>query len=290
MGTDDGLVQISENGGATWRKIDRFPGVPDLTYVTDIFPSPHDANTVFVTLNDFHRGNFKPYMLKSTDLGRTWTPVAGDLPANDPGVDRGAGSRESQPAVRRHRVRPVLHGGWRRTLDQAARRDAGDTDSRPGDSEARERPGGGLVRPRLLRAGRFCRAAAVDARDAVRKRPQCLRPGARRASSKRSATTARRATNRASPNPPGGRSQPGICVRIRASLIVLTVTDAAGKTLRTLGGSRIAGIHRTAWDLRESAPSAPGGRGGGIRQGPLVKPGIYSSRLPVGKRRNHPSE
>ncbi len=37
LGTDDGLVQISEDGGQTWRKIDKFPGVPELTYVTDVF-------------------------------------------------------------------------------------------------------------------------------------------------------------------------------------------------------------------------------------------------------------
>ena len=84
VGTDDGLVQISEDGGQTWRKVDQFPGVPDMTYVTDVFPSPHDGNTVFVTLNDFQRGNFKPYVMKSSDLGRTWSSVAGDLPQRDP--------------------------------------------------------------------------------------------------------------------------------------------------------------------------------------------------------------
>ncbi len=41
LGTDDGLVQITENGGLDWRKIEKLPGVPDLTYVTDVFPSPH---------------------------------------------------------------------------------------------------------------------------------------------------------------------------------------------------------------------------------------------------------
>src|SRR5262249_7259559 len=80
VGTDDGLVQISEDAGQNWRKIEKFPNVPDLTYVTDIFPSSQDANTVFVTLNDFQRGNFRPYVLKSTDLGRSWTSIAGDLP------------------------------------------------------------------------------------------------------------------------------------------------------------------------------------------------------------------
>ena len=68
----------------TGARCDTFPGVPDMTYVTDVHPSPHDANTVFVTLNDFHRGNFKPYIMKSTDLGKTWASVSGDLPQRDP--------------------------------------------------------------------------------------------------------------------------------------------------------------------------------------------------------------
>ncbi|NOT08630.1 MAG: glycosyl hydrolase [Gemmatimonadales bacterium] len=80
-GTDDGRIQISENGGESWRAIDRFPGVPDTTFVSRVVPSQHDANTVYATFNNHQHGDFKPYVLKSTDLGRTWTGIAGDLPA-----------------------------------------------------------------------------------------------------------------------------------------------------------------------------------------------------------------
>ncbi len=79
-GTDDGLIQVTEDGGANWRKIDKFPGVPDLTYVNDIVASHHDRATVYAAFNNHKRGDFKPYVLKSTDLGRTWTSVASDLP------------------------------------------------------------------------------------------------------------------------------------------------------------------------------------------------------------------
>jgi photosystem II stability/assembly factor-like uncharacterized protein len=80
-GTDDGLVQVTEDGGASWRKIDRFPGVPDLTYVNDLVASRHDRGTVYAAFNNHKRGDFKPYVLKSADLGRTWTSIASDLPA-----------------------------------------------------------------------------------------------------------------------------------------------------------------------------------------------------------------
>src|SRR5690606_34031408 len=80
VGTDDGLLQITEDAGATWRRVDEFPGVPRWTYVTDVFASPVDANTVFVTLNNWQRGDYNPYIVKSTDRGRTWANISGDLP------------------------------------------------------------------------------------------------------------------------------------------------------------------------------------------------------------------
>ena len=80
VGTDDGNVQITEDGGTNWRKIETFPGVPEHTYVTDVLASPRDSNVVFVTLNNYLRGDFKPYVMKSGDRGRTWTSASGDLP------------------------------------------------------------------------------------------------------------------------------------------------------------------------------------------------------------------
>ena len=79
-GTDDGLLQVTEDGGKNWRRIDSFPGVPKFTYVSDVVASPRDANTVFVTLNNWQRGDYKPYVVKSTDRGRTWTNITGNLP------------------------------------------------------------------------------------------------------------------------------------------------------------------------------------------------------------------
>ncbi|HEX6975044.1 MAG TPA: hypothetical protein VF147_11615, partial [Vicinamibacterales bacterium] len=58
-GTDDGLLQVTEDGGKNWRKIEDFPNVPKWTYVSDVFASPRDANTVFVTLNNWQRGDYK---------------------------------------------------------------------------------------------------------------------------------------------------------------------------------------------------------------------------------------
>lgn len=80
VGTDDGLIQVSEDNGANWRKISSFPGVPANTYVNQIIASQFDENVVYACFNDHKRGNFKPYILMSKDRGRTWTSITGNLP------------------------------------------------------------------------------------------------------------------------------------------------------------------------------------------------------------------
>ncbi|MDQ3181393.1 MAG: glycosyl hydrolase, partial [Acidobacteriota bacterium] len=80
IGTDDGLIQVTENDGQTYRKIDKFPGVPDMCYVSRVLASQHDANTIYALFNNHQNGDFKPYLLKSTDTGKTWTSIAANLP------------------------------------------------------------------------------------------------------------------------------------------------------------------------------------------------------------------
>ncbi|MEX2272490.1 MAG: hypothetical protein WD690_13535 [Vicinamibacterales bacterium] len=81
VGTDDGLVQVTEDRGKNWRRLEDFPGVPKHTYVTDVFASPRDVNTVFVALNNWQRGDYKPYLVMSRDKGLTWANISGNLPA-----------------------------------------------------------------------------------------------------------------------------------------------------------------------------------------------------------------
>jgi photosystem II stability/assembly factor-like uncharacterized protein len=80
VGTDDGLVQVTEDGGKTWRRGERFPDVPDNSYVSRLEPSPRDADTVYAAFDNHKMGDLKPYLLKSTDRGRTWTSMSGNLP------------------------------------------------------------------------------------------------------------------------------------------------------------------------------------------------------------------
>ncbi|MCP4800568.1 MAG: glycosyl hydrolase [bacterium] len=79
-GTDDGLVQVTKDGGQNWTKYDKFPGVPDMSYVGDIMADRFAENTVYVCLENHKKGDFKPYLLRSDDYGKSWKSIAGDLP------------------------------------------------------------------------------------------------------------------------------------------------------------------------------------------------------------------
>ena len=80
-GTDDGLIQVSEDG-KTWRKISEFSGVPEYTYVSDICPSKFDENIVYASFDNLKRDDFNPYVLKSVDKGKSWTSISSNLPKN----------------------------------------------------------------------------------------------------------------------------------------------------------------------------------------------------------------
>ena len=82
VGTDDGLIQISENGGDQWTKHSSFPGIPQYTYVSDLMPSKHNENIIYASFDNRKRDDFKPYILKSADKGKTWLNIAGNLPEN----------------------------------------------------------------------------------------------------------------------------------------------------------------------------------------------------------------
>lgn len=81
-GTDDGVISVTEDGGKNWRKISSFPGIPANTYVSDIYASRFDENVVYASFDNILRDDFKPYILKSSDKGKTWVSITNGLPEN----------------------------------------------------------------------------------------------------------------------------------------------------------------------------------------------------------------
>jgi photosystem II stability/assembly factor-like uncharacterized protein len=315
VGTDDGLVQVTENGGTDWRKIEQFPGVPQWTYVTDVFASPRDADTVFATLNNWQRGDYAPYIVKSSDRGKTWTNITGNLPRK----------HDVWSIIQDHVNGDLLFAGTE--FGVFASFDGGRqwVALRGGLPVTQVRDMTVQKRENDLVLGTFGRgfyilddysplremtpeAFAADARlfplrDAYLYTPTGLMPAG-------SAGIGRLAGNYTVDNPPFGAV---FTYHLKQELpadatLVLTISDNAGRQIRQLQLGKTAGLRRVAWNLRGEAPAPPPGAGGragrgdgaagapgaagqgatppgglggrgGQQQGPLATPGRYRAVL-----------
>src|SRR6266699_1233330 len=84
-GTDDGRLWITENDGGKWTELtNNLPEPARGQWVVRIEASNADPNIAYVATNAYRTGDDRPMILRTSDLGKTWQPVAGDLPANDP--------------------------------------------------------------------------------------------------------------------------------------------------------------------------------------------------------------
>ena len=298
VGTDDGLVQVTEDGGKTWRKIEQFPNVPQYAYVTDVFPSPRDANTVFVAINNWQRGDYKPYLVKSTDTGRTWTNITGNLP------DR----HDVWSVIQDHVNGNLLFAGTEFGVFTSF--DGGQRwlQLKGGMPPIQVRDMAVQKRENDLVLATFGRgfyvlddysalremaspeaAAATDSgrlyplRDAYIYNPLGMAPAG-------TAGIGPMSGNWAAPNPPYGAV---FTYSVNAAIpgeekLVLTIADDTGKQVRRLDLDKASGLRRIAWNLRgdppppsAAAPAAFGGFGGGRggNQGPIVAPGRYRATL-----------
>lgn len=98
VGADDGAVQVSRDGGATWTDVSaNITGVPPFTFVSRVVPSSASSGTAYVTFDGHRSGHFEPYAFRTTDFGRTWTKVTNGLPSGD--VVRTIHEYPGQPAV-----------------------------------------------------------------------------------------------------------------------------------------------------------------------------------------------
>jgi photosystem II stability/assembly factor-like uncharacterized protein len=286
VGTDDGLIQITEDGGSTWRKLESFPGVPDKAFVSDIALSQHDANVIYAAFQHFQYGDFKPYLLRSADLGRTWTPIAAGLPA-----------RGSIWSIAEDHVRPnLLFLGTEFDLFVSV------------DSGARWHPLGNLPtimardlaiqkREHDLVVATFGRGIYVlDDYTALRHvTPEALARDAalfplRPAYQMPTRGYVDDGGTYRSGNPPYGALFTYHVARAPVGgTLALRITDASGATVRDLRVPAAPGFHRVAWDLRRNAPPRPAGetagRGGrgGAPQGEPVQPGRYAATLAGGE-------
>jgi len=272
---------VTEDGGKTWRKVEKLPGLPEYTAVTDVAASMRDANTVYATFNNYQRGDFKPYVYKSADRGRTWTSISGDLPQRS-----GAWS-----IVQDHVNGDLLFAGmefgvWF-TVDGGAKW----TQLKGGIPTAQARDLQIQRRENDLVVGTFGRGAYIlDDYSALRGlTAQALTEDARLFPlrdaymfGELSHYTAAWG-NESTPNPPYGAVftyHVGQAPAADAKL-VLTIADDAGRPVRRLDLAKDTGVQRIAWNLRGEAPAGQGGRGGGRGAAPQAETDAQEEQQPA---------
>ncbi len=281
VGTDDGNLQLSRDGGQTWANVTaRVPGVPKGTYVARVEASRRAEGAAYVAF-DGHRGNdFKPYLFLTDDYGQTWKPIAAGLPE---------GSTLS--VVREHpKKTDVLFAGTERGLFVSWNRGGtwtklkANLPTMPVDDvqiHPRENDlvlgthGRGVwilddLTP-LLEAPGGTVAKDIELFD--------VRPAAQLRTYNAGGNTGHKTF--LGDNPPEGalltyflKDKPGEKDKVK-----ITVKNAASEVVREMDGPKEAGLNRTSWDLRHAAPVPPDPdlpSFFGPPRGPFVPPGTYT--------------
>jgi len=295
VGTDDGVVSISRDGGATWSRITKFPGVPDETYVSRVVASRFNEGTVYATMDNHRNNDFKPYILRSTDYGAHWTSITGNLPPNG-----------SVQVVREDVVEPsLLFAGTEFGAFYSANGGASWTQlkyniptvavhdivvhPREHDLVIGTHGRGIYIMDDITPLEKLAEANRVGTylfpvKPATEYNPNSSIPGGARGAS------ASGDREYVAPNPAFGAI---ITYFVRDSLpkssdLTLGIYDAAGNRMRELASNQKPGMHRVTWDLRNAPPYTvrrPAGQAGEqtFRQrdpsGAFVLPGRYTARL-----------
>ena len=272
VGTDDGNLNITEDGGKNWRKTTQFASIADGYYVTDVFASPRDANVVFVTLNNWQRGDFTPYVLRSDDRGRTFRSIRGNMPDRQP----------AWSIIQDHLNGELLFVGTEFGLFVTVDGGAHWTQLKGGLPVAQVRDMTVQRRENDLVLGTFGRGFYIlDDYSALREiTPQALTQEAElfplRHAYQYDTLGQQRAAwgNTRTPNPPYGAVFTYSVARgWSGGTLALDISNAGGQRVRRLTLATEPGLRRVAWDLTAEAPPAPagGGRGGDAVEPPQTE-------------------
>jgi len=301
-GSDDGLVHVTRDGGKTWANVTP-KTMPEWGTIEAIEPSRADAGTAYVVVHRYRLDDFKPYLFRARDFGRTWDSLVRGIPDDLPlwvvredpddarviylGTDRGVMWSTDAGAT------------WRDLRINLPAVTVTDLEAKHGDLVAGTRGRSiwaleGLATLRGLDAVRVQGAALLPVAPAYRfgadTRWDFLVPGA-------------------IPNPPIGAVISYWLKDAPKDPITLEITDASGAVVRTLSSvartakygkddpdepedeakpalTTHAGLNRVAWDLRHEGARRIASKldAGNPERGPLAVPGRYTATLKVGDR------
>ena len=272
VGTNDGNVQVSRDGGDTFKNvIEKIPGAPKEAHISRVEASHFDAGTAYVTIDNHRLDDHKPYVYKTTDYGETWTAIAGNLPEGNVNVIReDPKNRNLLYLGTEYALYVSLNGGkeWKEFMTGMPYVRIDDILVHPRDNDLIVGTHGRSIwimddiTPLQQLNDRLTETAVFDIRPAVAYTPDMQR-----------AISVEGAKNFRAENPERG-SAISYYLRSPASANVrIVISDIMGRELRTLEGPREAGLHRVQWNL------SAGGQGGGRRGGgPPVPPGTAAQQ------------
>ncbi|MDQ6799656.1 MAG: hypothetical protein M3041_02340, partial [Acidobacteriota bacterium] len=260
VGTDDGNIQVSRDGGTTWKNVaDKVKGVPKGTYVSRIIASRHNEGTAYLTFDGHRSNDFNVYAFMTSDYGETWKPIRTGI----------ADSDGTLHVIREHYRNPkLLFAGTERALfmsnDQGAHwsKLKLNLPTVPIDDIA--------IHPREndLILGTHGRSIWIfddiapfeqwsDAIAAEDLHVFDIRPATEWRIANRGANPGQRVFF--GPNPPNGaiinyylKAKPDDKDRVR-----ITISDSTGKVVRDMDGTKEPGVNRVVWDLRTRSVTAP---------------------------------
>jgi len=297
VGTNDGNLQVSQDGGATWKNVvANVKGVPDETFVARVEPSHFDGGACYVAFDGHRTDDHKPYVFFSKDYGATWTSVAGNLPAGNANVIREDPKNRSLLYLgTEYGMFISLNGGkeWKPFMTGLPTVRVDDILVHPRDND--------------LIIGTHGRSiwivddisALQQTTDAVAATDVTLYPPrpavAWRNDTTQSITVGGNRYFRGD-NPAPGTAISYYLKSAPAGDVKITISDASGRVIRELAGTKDAGLNRVQWNLRGNPVAGGGGRGagggggqafggGGGRGGfggPAIEPGTYLVKLTVG--------
>ena len=285
IGTDDGHVQVSQDGGATWTNVTgNIPGPKANYQVSRVEPSHVAPETCYVTIANHRNDDWNPYVFVTRDLGKTWQALAAGLPAGNVNVIHEDPRNPNLLYLGTEFALYVsLDGGrqWKRFMNGLPTVRIDDILVHPRDNDLIVGTHGRSpyiiddITPLEQMTAAVAGAAAhlFDVRSAVLWKTD-TELGRNNGGSKRFRAD----------NPPGGTAISYVLARAASGDVKLTITDLAGKAVRTLTGPAATGLHRVQWDLRgEPIPPPPdAGPDAQPRPGPLVEPGTYLVTLSAG--------
>jgi photosystem II stability/assembly factor-like uncharacterized protein len=267
VGTNDGNVQVSRDGGNSWKNVaGNVTGVPQETHVSRVEPSRYDPGTCYATFDAHRTDDHKPYVFRTTDFGETWTSIASNLPEGHVNVIREDPKNRNLLYVGTEYAFYVsLNGGkeWKRFMAGLPTVRIDDVIVHPRDNDLILGTHGRSIYimdditalQQLTDAAMTSDAALFD-----------IRPAVIWTSDLQKAISAGAAKHFRGQNPPRGSAISYWFKNEPAGEVRISISDVTGREIRSIGGTKAAGLNRVQWDLGTTVGGDGRGRGQGAGQ------------------------